>query len=116
MQFASVKLAFSATEFGAEYIYLSLRKHFKLFLNFLHLYGLILTKKKKSLYSFTQCSLISHRQEKLEVPKFQTLANLRHLNWRVIASDGESLIGLIPMIEAAPFLQKFNLEVTVLTL
>ena len=104
MQFASVKLPFSATEFGAEYLYLSLSKYFKLFLNFLHFYGLILTtKKKKSLYSFTQCSLISHRQEKLEVPKFQTLTNLRHLNWRVIASDGESLIGLIPMIEAAPF-------------
>ena len=43
----SVKLPFSATEFGAEYLSLSLCKYFKLFLNFLHLYGLILTKKNK---------------------------------------------------------------------
>ncbi|KAL4634300.1 hypothetical protein ACB092_04G189600, partial [Castanea dentata] len=53
--------------------------------------------------------------EKLEVPKFQTLTNLRHLKWKVIAFDEESLIGLIPMIEAAPFLQKFNLELSCYT-
>ncbi|XP_050259264.1 putative F-box/LRR-repeat protein At3g18150 [Quercus robur] len=49
---------------------------------------------------------------KLELPKFQTLTNLRRLKWRVIAFDVESLISLIPMIEAAPFLQKFNLELS----
>ncbi|KAL4598564.1 hypothetical protein ACB092_11G068200 [Castanea dentata] len=49
-------------------------------------------------------------KEKLEFLKFQPLTNLRHLKWRVTASDGESLVYLISMIEAAPFLQKFTLE------
>ncbi|XP_050256621.1 putative FBD-associated F-box protein At5g38570 [Quercus robur] len=49
------------------------------------------------------------RMQKLELPTIQTLTNLRHLTLRVLASDRESLIGLIPLIEAAPFLQKFTL-------
>ncbi|KAK4594403.1 hypothetical protein RGQ29_018182 [Quercus rubra] len=59
-------------------------------------------------------SLILHiciyPNEKLEFLKFQPLTNLRHLKWRVTASDGESLVYLISMVEAAPFLQKFTLE------
>lgn len=61
--------------------------------------------------SFLDCLI----QEKLEFLKFQPLTNLRHLKWRVTASDGESLVYLISMVEAAPFLQKFTLEVTTLT-
>ena len=32
------------------------------------------------------------------------LNNLRHLKWIVFAYDGKSLVSLIPLIEAAPFL------------
>ncbi|GMY31574.1 FBD-associated F-box protein At4g10400-like [Fagus crenata] len=42
--------------------------------------------------------------ENVEFPKFQMLNNLRHLKWIVFAYDGKSLVSLIPLIEAAPFL------------
>ena len=51
----------------------------------------------------------------MEFPKFQTFPKLKYLKWRVSTSDGMSLISFISMIEAAPFLQKFSLEVTVFT-
>uniref|UniRef100_A0A7N2MQU4 F-box domain-containing protein n=1 Tax=Quercus lobata TaxID=97700 RepID=A0A7N2MQU4_QUELO len=59
-------------------------------------------------------ALISPHSQNMEFPKFQTLPKLKYLKWRVSTSDGMSLISFISMIEAAPFLQKFSLEVTVL--
>lgn len=46
----------------------------------------------------------------LEIPQFPVLFNLRHLTWRVRTSDTASLLGLTPLIEAAPFLRYFELE------
>ncbi|KAM3751936.1 hypothetical protein ACB098_04G149700 [Castanea mollissima] len=46
----------------------------------------------------------------VEFPEFQTLTKLKHLKVTVVASDGSSLLGLIPLIEAAPFLHKFVFE------
>ena len=59
--------------------------------------------------------LVYSFQQNMKFPKFQTLPKLKYLKWRVSTSDGMSLISFISMIEAAPFLQKFSLEVTVFT-
>ncbi|XP_065633694.1 F-box protein At4g09920 isoform X1 [Quercus suber] len=55
-------------------------------------------------------ALISPHSQNMEFPKFQLLPKLKYLKWRVSTSDGMSLISFISMIEAAPFLQKFSLE------
>jgi len=65
--------------------------------------------------SIVLSSLVCSFQDNSEVPKFQTLTNLRYLKWRIAIHDRESLVGLISMIEAAPMLHKFTLEVIVLT-
>ena len=60
-------------------------------------------------------SLVCSFQINIKFPKLQRLTNLRHLKLRVSPRDGESLLGLISLIEAAPLLHKFTLEVTILT-
>ena len=59
-------------------------------------------------------SLVFPFQDGVKFPEFQTLAKLKHLKVTVDASEGSSLLGLIPLIEAAPFLHKFVFEVTIL--
>ncbi len=57
-------------------------------------------------------SLVCSFQINIKLPR---LTNLRHLKLKVTARDGESLLDLISLIEAAPLLRKFTLEVTILT-
>ena len=59
-------------------------------------------------------SLVFPFQDGVKFPEFQTLAKLKHLKVTVDASEGSSLLGLIPLIEAAPLLHKFVFEVTIL--
>jgi hypothetical protein len=54
-------------------------------------------------------SLVCSFQINIKLPR---LTNLRHLKLKVTARDGESLLDLISLIEAAPLLRKFTLEVT----
>ncbi|XP_050257734.1 F-box protein At4g09920-like isoform X1 [Quercus robur] len=52
----------------------------------------------------------SYTYNGVEFPEFQTLTKLKHLKVTVATNEGSSLLGLIPLIEAAPFLHKFVFE------
>ena len=54
-------------------------------------------------------------QPAFKFPEFQTLTKLKYLKVAVGTDEGSSLLGLIPLIEAAPFLHKFAFKVTILT-
>ncbi|KAK4568940.1 hypothetical protein RGQ29_004379 [Quercus rubra] len=64
------------------------------------------------LYQLESLSLDVHSYtyDGVKFPEFQTLAKLKHLKVTVDASEGSSLLGLIPLIEAAPLLHKFVFE------
>ncbi|GMY39203.1 F-box protein At4g09920-like [Fagus crenata] len=73
-------------------------------------------------YAFLALSSYLHQLESLtlgichydniniKLPQFQRLTNLRHLKLKVTVRDEESLFDLISLIEAAPLLRKFTLE------
>ncbi|KAL4634333.1 hypothetical protein ACB092_04G192300 [Castanea dentata] len=52
----------------------------------------------------------SYTYDGVEFLEFQTLTKLKHLKVTVATNEGSSLLGLIPLIEAAPFLHKFVFE------